>query len=189
MGHADHGTHQKENTKERIQKSTKARIDETNKTEKHDFGKGRNLDSTQPDTTSLWYTEKGHLWSNKLMWYNGPVKREGLTFIAQRPRATNRRCIGTKSTAIKRESRTRLTKYARNRTPARMTTIPATPTIRRRIDRPEPGASVIDICHLVLLRGCAARTHTHQPQRHDKIHPCATRSDGNLPARIYCQQT
>ena len=67
MCHADHGTHQKENTKERIQKSTKARIDETNKTGKHAFGKGRNLDSTQPDTTSLWYTEKGHLWTNTLM--------------------------------------------------------------------------------------------------------------------------
>jgi len=53
MGHADHGTHQKENTKERIQKSAKTRIDETKKTGKHDFGKGRNLDGTQPDNTSL----------------------------------------------------------------------------------------------------------------------------------------
>ena len=46
MCHADHGTHQKENTKERIQQSTKARIDEINKTGKHDFGKGPNLEST-----------------------------------------------------------------------------------------------------------------------------------------------
>src|SRR5215468_169311 len=82
MGHADHGTHQKENTKERIQHSTKACIDETKKTGKHDFGKGRNQDSTQRDHTSLWYTEKGHLWTNTLMWYNGQVKRGDLTFLA-----------------------------------------------------------------------------------------------------------
>jgi len=39
MGHADHGTHKKENTKERIQQNTKARIDEIKKTRKHGFGK------------------------------------------------------------------------------------------------------------------------------------------------------
>ena len=60
MCHADHGTDQKENTKGRIPKSPKARIDETDKPREHDFGKGRNLDSTQPDNTSWWYTEKGH---------------------------------------------------------------------------------------------------------------------------------
>src|SRR5262245_41003655 len=77
-----------------------------------------------------------------------------------RPRACSWRCIGAKSTAIKRESRTRLTKYAIAHAPARMITIPATPTIGRRIDRPEPGTSVIDICHpVLLLRGYAQRIY------------------------------
>src|SRR5437867_2294611 len=69
----------------------KTRKSESRKARKHDFGKGRSLDSTQPDNTRLWYTEKGHLWLSTLMWYNGQVKREGVTFRAQRPHATNRR--------------------------------------------------------------------------------------------------